>query len=65
MERYREEFVLEQDLMDIIASYMDDDMREQVHAELAPCTPEKFLKRYCELDENFVQLLKSEFDIKL
>lgn len=28
---------------------MDDDLREQVHAELAPCTDEEFLTRYQEL----------------
>ena len=45
-----------------IASYMDDDIRETVHAELAPCTPDAFLKRYCQLDEDFLPgLLKVEF----
>ena len=34
-----------QELMDTISSYMDDDFREQVHAELAPCEPEEFLRR--------------------
>lgn len=28
---------------------MDDDLREQVHAELAPCTDDEFLERYQEL----------------
>lgn len=28
---------------------MDDELREQVHAELAPCTDDEFLKRYQEL----------------
>ena len=28
-----------------IAGYMNDEIREQVHAELAPCTPEEFLTR--------------------
>lgn len=33
-------------------SYMgDDDIREQVHLELAPCTNEEFLARYKELFE--------------
>ena len=40
---------------------MDDDIREQVHGELAPCTPEEFLKRYLELDPEFIELLQSEF----
>lgn len=51
--------------MDTIASYMDDDKREQVHFELAPCDPEEFLKRYLELDPDFEDLLDSEFGIEL
>lgn len=65
MKRYGENFELTQELMDTIGSYMDDDMREDVHAELAPCTPEEFLKRYLELDPDFEELLESEFDIKV
>lgn len=30
-------------------SLMDDEIREQVHSELAPCTDEEFLTRYQEL----------------
>ena len=32
-----------------LADLMDDDTRETVHAELAPCTEEEFLTRYLEL----------------
>lgn len=64
MRRYGEEFNMNQELMDKIATYMDDEKREQVHFELAPCTPEAFLKRYVELDPNFEELLKNEFDIE-
>lgn len=49
---------------DAIVNYMDDEIREQVHAELAPCTNEEFLKRYVELDNEFETLLKSEFGIE-
>jgi hypothetical protein len=28
---------------------MDDDLREQVAGELAPCSDEDFYNRYCEL----------------
>lgn len=35
---------------DTIASYMDDDIREQIHGELAPCTEKVFWGRYVELD---------------
>ena len=48
-----------------IVTYMDDEIREQVHAELAPCTETEFLKRYLELDEDFYNLLNSEFGIPL
>ena len=48
-----------------IATYMDDEIREEVHAELAPCTETEFLKRYLELDEDFYNLLNSEFGIPL
>lgn len=65
MKRYGENFELTQELMDTIASYMDDDKREQVHFELAPCDPEEFLKRYLELDPDFEDLLDSEFGIEL
>lgn len=53
------------DLMDEIASYMDDDIREQVHFELAPCNNSDFLGRYVELDPEFSELLSSEFGIEL
>lgn len=48
---------------DAIVSYMDDEIREQVHAELAPCTEEKFLMRYMELDKEFDSVLWVEFGI--
>ena len=47
--------------MDIIANYMNDDIREQVHRELAPCEPEEFLARYLELDPGFEITLRQEF----
>lgn len=65
MTRYGEELAINQELMDAIATYMDDEKREQVHFELAPCTPEEFLMRYIELDPTFEELIKSEFSIEL
>lgn len=56
---------IEQKTMDAIAAYMDDDKREQVHFELAPCDPEEFLKRYLELDPEFKDILETEFSIEL
>lgn len=39
----------EYDLWDALVNFMDDDIREQVYFELAPCTDEEFLTRYLEL----------------
>lgn len=57
--------LITQDLLDDIATYMDDEIREQVHIELAPCTPEQFLRRYVELDHQFVDFIYDVFDIEL
>lgn len=31
---------------DAAVQLMDDDLREEVHADLAPCTDEEFLREY-------------------
>ena len=36
---------------DTAGALMDDDIREEVHAELAPCTPQAFFDRYCKRHE--------------
>ncbi len=36
----------------VIESYMDSDICEIVHNELAPCTHEQFLRRYLELSKD-------------
>ena len=51
--------------MNAIASYMDDEIREELHNEIAPCEPEEFLKKYMERDPDFEELLESEFGIEL
>ena len=65
MTRYNAPYTLDQSTLDAIAMYMDDDIRETVHGELAPCTPEEFLTRYVELDPDFTDLLDSEFGIEI
>jgi len=65
MKRYGEDFELTKDLMDTIASYMDDEKRESLHAKLAPCSPEEFLAKYLELDPDFAELLDNEFGIAM
>lgn len=51
--------------MDVIVSFMNDEIREQVHRELAPCTDEEFLKRYFELDSEFEMYISPEFSMCL
>lgn len=48
---------------DAIVNLMNDEIREQVHMELTPCSEEEFLKRYCELDPDAAAVIKSEFGI--
>lgn len=51
--------------MNTIASYMDDEIREELHFKLAPCSHRRFLKAYCKRDPEFTELLKNEFNIVL
>lgn len=46
---------------DAITTYMSPDLREQVHAELAPCTRQEFLARYLALDPEFQAVLDQQF----
>lgn len=41
--------IMERGLWDALVNVMDDDTREEVAAELAPCSEEEFLERYLEL----------------
>lgn len=54
---------IENKIMDLVATYMDDEIREKVHFELCPCTNEEFLKRYCEYDDTFSDFLLNEFNL--
>ena len=51
-----------EDDMGIIASYMDDEIREAVHGKLASYEPEEFIQEYLERDPEFEDLLRREFD---
>lgn len=48
-----------------ICELMNDDIRNSVSEELAPCTKEAFLTRYIEKDPAFEDILRSEFSIDL
>lgn len=63
MKRYGKDFTLTQETMDAIASYMQDDTRELIHEEYAPCDPADFLAIYLDCDPYFEEVLNSEFDI--
>lgn len=65
MTRYGENYTLTQEELDNIATYMNDEIREDLHFDLAPCTPEEFLKAYVDAEPDFKELLKSEFSIEL
>lgn len=57
--------MIDEKTMVLINNLMNDDIRELVHRELSPCTYEDFLRRYCELDTGFEDILKIEFSIEL
>lgn len=53
-----------QDQLDVIATYMNDEIREDVHNRVAPCDPDVFLNQYLKLDPAFEEILLSEFHIE-
>ena len=57
--------IIDDALMENIATYMQDEVREDVHADLAPCSNEEFLVEYCKRDADFEELLRTEFSIDL
>lgn len=58
---YKDKLDNDERLWDAIASYMDDEIRKTVHAEMAPCGNREFLEGYLELDPDFKELLKNYF----
>jgi hypothetical protein len=49
--------------MEVIANYMDDALREQLHQELAPCSPTKFVDAYVQAEPDFEDVLNNELNI--
>lgn len=43
--------------MNDIALYMNDDLREVIHREIAPCTNEEFIIAYCNTEPSFEDCL--------
>ena len=50
--------------MHVIAGYMDDAIREELHGQLAPCGPEEFLEAYIERDSDIIPILENEFEFE-
>lgn len=62
--------VISNEVMNNIASYMDDDLREQTHFEVAPCSNEVFITEYyntasADLKEALKHILSEEFNLDL
>lgn len=55
--------VISADVLLQAAELMNESLREKVHAELAPCTNDQFVQRYCQLDPGFADTMYSEFNI--
>ena len=56
-------YSLTTETLDALALHMDDAIREQVHDELAPCTPDAFLARYLELEPDHLKDLLKDFEV--
>jgi hypothetical protein len=57
--------IIDSELMETISTYMDNDIRESLHFNLAPCSNEDFFKAYCKANPDFSILLWSEFRIDM
>lgn len=44
---------------------MNDEIRESVHYDLAPCKPITFLEEYVKRDPAFTKVLDTEFGLKI
>ena len=52
---------IDDSMMELLASYMNDDIRESLHRDLAPCTHDEFITAYIARDPEFETFLCSEF----
>lgn len=55
--------VISADVLVEAAGLMNESLHEKVHAELAPCTNDQFVQRYCQLDPGFADTMYGEFNI--
>lgn len=63
--------IISDEKMEFIAMYMDNEIREKVHNEIAPCTNELFILKYHEAiedieeKEDFEEMLYTEFNVQM
>lgn len=60
--------IVSDEKMAVIATYMNDEIREKVHNEIAPCTNELFILKYHEVieeKEEFEEMLYTEFNVQM
>ena len=48
--------IIENGFYESVVELMDDEIREQLHMELAPCTDAEFMTAYLEAHENKYQM---------
>lgn len=65
VETYILDNFFDQDELDDIAGEMNDEIREDLHAEMAGCNPIDFLKAYVERDPEFTDWLHRNKGIEL
>lgn len=57
--------MISDEVMEMLEIYMNDELREKVHYNIAPCTNDEFLKEYYKLDVTFVEFVQKEFGLDL
>lgn len=63
VEAYILEHYLDDELMDTIGSYMNDEIRESLHGDIDNAAD--FLREYVKRDPDFAELLENEWGIEL
>ena len=53
------------DEMELLTSYMNDEIREEVHFKFAPCSNELFLREYLKRDSESLKGIMAEIGIEV
>lgn len=62
--RNGDEYLFDDYTYESIVRLMDDNIREEIHAEVAPCSNRYFFESYLEKDPEFEQVVAEEFGIE-